>query len=162
MKEGLPFFLTSGRHTVKNGLPLQFFNQAGKVADVAADAVQTVDHNGLEFPVLGRSHHLFEVRAVQVAAGKALVLKDNGMFRGSIAVVSADIFAAEVDLISDALTLAGVAGLAGINCNGVGSFGHKILLSCCPVAVDAAMMWLQEHFWWWVWARRILHLSPRS
>ena len=77
---GLALFLTSGRHTVKNGLPLQFFNQAGKVADVAADTVQTVDHNGLEFPVLGRSHHLFEVRAVQVAAGKALVLKDNGMF----------------------------------------------------------------------------------
>ena len=112
MKEGLPFFLTSGRHTVKNGLPLQFFNQAGKIADVAADAVQTVDHNGLEFPFLGRSHHLFEVWAVQVAAGKALVLKDSGMFRGGIAVVSADIFAAEVDLISDTFALAGVAGFA--------------------------------------------------
>ena len=24
------------------------------------------------------------------------------------------------------------------------------------------MMWLPEHFWWWVWARRILHPSPRS
>ena len=24
------------------------------------------------------------------------------------------------------------------------------------------MMWLPEHFWWWVWARRILHHSPRS
>ena len=128
MKEGLPFFLTSGRHTVKNGLPLQFFNQAGKVADVAADAVQTVDHDGLEFPFLGRGHHLFEVRAVQVAAGKALVLKDNGMFRGSIAVVSADIFAAEVDLISDTFALAGVAGFAGIDGNGVGSFGQEILL----------------------------------
>jgi len=40
MKEGLPFFLTSGRHTVKNGLPLQFFNQAGKVADVAASPLK--------------------------------------------------------------------------------------------------------------------------
>ena len=60
--------------------------------------------------------------------GKALVLKDNGMFRSGIAVVSADIFAAEVDLISDTFALAGVAGLAGINCNGVGSFGHEILL----------------------------------
>ena len=92
--------------------PSQFFNQAGKVADVAADAVQTVDHNGLEFPVLGRSHHLFEVRAVQVAAGKALVLKDNGMFRGGIAVVGADIFAAEVDLISDTFALAGISGIS--------------------------------------------------
>ena len=46
---------------------------------------------------------------------------------GGIAIVGADIFAAEVDLISDALALAGVAGLAGINCNGVGSFGHEIL-----------------------------------
>ena len=60
--------------------------------------------------------------------GKALVLKDNGMFRGSIAVVSADIFAAEVDLIFDTFALAGIAGLAGIDGNGVGSFGHKILL----------------------------------
>ena len=24
------------------------------------------------------------------------------------------------------------------------------------------MMWLPERFWWWVWARRILHPSPRS
>ena len=40
-----------------------------------------------------------EHRAVQVAAGKALVLKDNGMFRGGISVVGADIFAAEVDLL---------------------------------------------------------------
>ena len=95
--------------------PSQFFNQAGKVADAAADAVQTVDHNGLEFPFLGRSHHLFEIRAVQVAAGKALVLKDNGMFRGGIAVVSADIVAAEVDLISDTFALAGIAGFAGMS-----------------------------------------------
>ena len=92
--------------------PSQFFNQTGTVADVAADAVQTVDHNGLEFPVLGRSHHLFEIRAVQVAAGKALVLKDNGMFRSGIAVVSADIFAAEVDLISDTFALAGISGIS--------------------------------------------------
>jgi len=63
-------------------------------------------------PVLGRSHHLFEIRAVQVAAGKALVLKDNGMFRGGIAVVSADIFAAEVDLISDTFALAGISGIS--------------------------------------------------
>ena len=126
--------------------PSQFFNQAGKVADVAADAVQTVDHDGLEFPVLGRSHHLFEIRAVQVAAGKALVLKDNGMFRGGIAVVSADIFAAEVDLISDTFALAGIAGLAGIDGNGVSSFGHEILFSCCPVAVDAAIVAWQAIF----------------
>ena len=50
------------------------------------------------------------------------------MFRSGIAVVSADIFAAEVDLISDTFALAGIAGLAGIDGNGVGSFGHEILL----------------------------------
>ena len=120
MKEGLPFFLTSGRHTVKNGLPLQFFNQAGKIADVAADAVQTVDHDGTDLPRLGSGHHLFEVRAVQVAAGKALVLKDDRLLCCGIAVVGADIFAAEVDLISDTFALAGIAGLAGIDGNGVG------------------------------------------
>ena len=54
--------------------------------------------------------------------------------------MSADIFAAEVDLISDTFALAGVAGFAGIDGNGVGSFGHEILLSCCPVAVDAAIV----------------------
>ena len=78
--------------------------------------------------------------------GKALVLKDNGMFRGGIAVVSADIFAAEVDLISDTFALAGVAGFAGIDGNGVGSFGHEILLSCCSVAVDAAIVAWQAIF----------------
>ena len=71
--------------------------------------------------------------------GKALVLKDDSLLCCGIAVVGADVFAAEVDLVSDALALAGVAGLAGINCNGVGSFGHEILLSCCLVAVDAAV-----------------------
>ena len=81
-----------------------------------------------------------EHRAVQVAAGKALVLKDDRLLCCGIAVVGADIFAAEVNLISDALALAGVARLAGINCNGVGSFGHEILLSCCLVAVDAAIV----------------------
>ena len=55
-------------------------------------------------------------------------------------IVGADIFAAEVDLISDTFALAGIAGFAGIDGNGVGSFGHEILLSCCPVAVDAAIV----------------------
>ena len=72
--------------------------------------------------------------------GKALVLKDDRLLCSGIAVVGADVFAAEVDLVSDALALAGVAGFAGVNCNGVSSFGHKILLSCCPVAVDAAIV----------------------
>jgi hypothetical protein len=34
------------------------------------------------------------------------------MFRGGIAVVSADIFAAEVDLISDTFALAGISGIS--------------------------------------------------
>jgi len=108
--------------------PSKLFNQAGKIADVAADAVQTIDHDGTDLPLFGGGHHLFEVWAVQVAAGKALVLKDDSLLCCGIAAVGADIFAAEVDLISDTFALAGVAGLAGINCNGVGSFGHEILL----------------------------------
>ena len=156
---GLPLQLTEHRCDVHHGTshgaggikafpdghkvdakPAKLFNQAGKIADVAADAVQTIDHDGTDLPLFGGGHHLFEVRAVQVAAGKALVLKDDRLLCCGIAVVGADIFAAEVDLISDALALAGVAGLAGINCNGVGSFGHEILLSCCLVAVDAAIV----------------------
>ena len=78
--------------------------------------------------------------------GKALVLKDDRLLCSGIAVVSADIFAAEVDLVSDALALAGIAGFAGIDGNGVGSFGHEILLSCCPVAVDAAIVAWQAIF----------------
>lgn len=35
-----------------------------------------------------------------------------------------------------------------------------------PVAIvyndDGKLMGLPERFWWWVWARRILHPSPRS
>jgi hypothetical protein len=34
------------------------------------------------------------------------------MFRSGIAVVSADIFAAEVDLISDTFALAGISGIS--------------------------------------------------
>ena len=78
--------------------------------------------------------------AASFRQGKALVLKDDRLLCGGIAVVSADIFAAEVDLISDTFALAGVAGFAGIDGNGVGSFGHKILLSCCLVAVDAVIV----------------------
>jgi len=37
------------------------------------------------------------------------------MFRSGISVVGADIFAAEVDLISDTFALAGVAGFAGMS-----------------------------------------------
>ena len=40
-----------------------------------------------------------EHRAVQVAAGKALVLKDDRLLRCGIAIVGADIFAAEVDFL---------------------------------------------------------------
>ena len=46
----------------------------------------------------------------------------------------------EIKTFSDTFALAGVAGFAGIDGNGVGSFGHEILLSCCPVAVDAAIV----------------------
>lgn len=194
LRDGLPFQLTEHGCDVHHGTahgagrvktfpdghkvdaqPSQFFNQAGKVADVAADAVQTIDHDGTDLPLFGGGHHLFEVRAVQVAAGKALVLKDDRLLCCGIAVVGADVFAAEVDLISDTFALAGVAGFAGIDGNGVGSFGHEILLSCCPVAVDAAivawqamvckvliikekrlwnsltLLWKFCRLWWWLW-----------
>ena len=82
---------------------------------VAADAVQTVDHDGTDLPLFGGGHHLFEVWAVQVAAGKALVLVDQHVFRRFLAKVHGDVLAAKLDLVLDALALAGEFGLTGVD-----------------------------------------------
>ena len=84
----------------------KLLNQTGKVADVAAYSVKTVDNYGFEFPLVGCFHHSFEIRTVQIAAGKALVLKNNGRLRVFIAEIVSYILFAKLYLIADALALA--------------------------------------------------------
>ena len=83
----------------------------GKIADVAADAVEAVDHDGGKGDLLGVLHHFLELRA----AGKALVLVDQHVFCRFLAKVHGDVLAAQLDLILDALALAGEFGLAGVD-----------------------------------------------
>ena len=93
----------------------QILDELGKVADVAADAVEAVDHDGGKFNLLRVLHHLLELRALQIAAGKALVLVDQHVFRRFLAKVHGNILAAQLDLVLDALALACEFGLAGVD-----------------------------------------------
>ena len=93
----------------------QILDELGKVADVAADTVEAVDHDGGKGDLLGVLHHFLELRALQIAAGKALVLVDQHVFRRFLAKVHGDVLAAKLDLILDALALAGEFGFAGVD-----------------------------------------------
>ena len=93
----------------------QILDELGKVTDVAADAVEAVDHDGGKFNLLRVLHHFLELRALQIAAGKALVLVDQHVFRRFLAKVHGDVLAAKLDLVLDALALAGEFGLAGVD-----------------------------------------------
>lgn len=93
----------------------QILDELGKVADVAADAVEAVDHDSGKFNLLRVLHHLLELRALQIAAGKALVLVDQHVFRRFLAKVHGDVLAAKLDLVLDALALAGEFGLTGVD-----------------------------------------------
>ena len=93
----------------------QVLDELGKVADVAADAVEAVDHDGGKGDLLGVLHHFLELRALQIAAGKALVLVDQHVFRRFLAKVHGDVLAAKLDLVLNALALAGKFGLAGVD-----------------------------------------------
>ena len=93
----------------------QILDELGKVTDVAADAVEAVDHDGGKGDLLRVLHHFLELRALQIAAGKALVLVDQCVFRCIVAKVHGDVLAAQLDLIFDTLALAGELGLAGVD-----------------------------------------------
>ena len=131
---GLPFQLGEHRRDIHHGaahgggrvelladgdevnVPVaQILDELGKVADVAADAVEAVDHDGGKGDLLGVFHHFLELRALQIAAGKALVLVDQHVFRRFFAKVHGDVLAAQLDLVLDALALAGEFGLAGVD-----------------------------------------------
>ena len=93
----------------------QILDELGKVADVAADAVEAVDHDGRELNFLRVLHHLLELWALQIAAGKALVLVDQHVFRRFLAKVHGDVLTAQLNLVLNALALAGEFGLAGVD-----------------------------------------------
>ena len=93
----------------------QILDELGKVSDVAADAVEAVDHDSGKGDLLRVLHHFLELRALQIAAGKALVLVDQHVFRHILAKVHGDVLAAQLDLVLDALALAGEFGLAGVD-----------------------------------------------
>ena len=93
----------------------QVLDELGKVADVAADAVEAVDHDGGKGDLLGVLHHFLELRALQIAAGKALVLVDQCILRCIVAKVHGDVLTAQLDLIFDTLALAGEFGLTGVD-----------------------------------------------
>ena len=93
----------------------QVLDELCKVSDVAADAVEAVDHDGGKGDLLGVLHHFLELRALQIAAGKVLVLVDQHVFRRILAKVHGDVLAAQLDLVLDALALAGEFGLAGVD-----------------------------------------------
>ena len=93
----------------------QVLDELCEVTDVAADPVEAVDHDGGKGDLLGVLHHFLELRALQIAAGKALVLVDQHVFRRILAKVHGDVLAAQLDLIFDTLALAGEFGFAGVD-----------------------------------------------
>lgn len=93
----------------------QILDELGKVSDVAADPVEAVNNNGGKGDLLRVLHHFLELRALQIAAGKALILVDQHVFRSLLAKVHGDVLAAKLDLVLDALALASEFGLAGVD-----------------------------------------------
>ncbi len=93
----------------------QVLDELGKVANVAADAVEAVNHDGGKGDFLRVLHHFLELRALQIAAGKALVLVDQHVFRRFLAKVHGNVLTAQLDLVLDAFALAGEFGLAGVD-----------------------------------------------
>ena len=76
--------------------------------------------------LLGCRHHFLEVRAVEVAAGKALVFIYNYIIKSLLTVVNSDVLLAQLHLISDALALSRELGFTGINRDTIFILSHII------------------------------------
>ena len=95
-----------------NILSLKILDHPRKVTDITADTVQAVDHQGLDLAFFYALHHPLKRRTVHIAAGKALVLKDDGLLRIIRAKIDADVLPAQIHLIADALALPRVLGFS--------------------------------------------------
>ena len=85
----------------------ELVNKAGKVADIAADSIQAIDHNGL-IPLLTHlPHHLLKRRPLKIAAGKPFIFKYLTAFQICRSVNAANVFLAELNLISNTLAFPG-------------------------------------------------------
>ena len=93
----------------------QLLNELFKFAYVSSYSFYSLFYDGGKGDLLGVLHHFLELRALQIAAGKALVLVDQHVFRRILAKVHGDVLAAQLDLVLNALALAGEFGLAGVD-----------------------------------------------
>ena len=93
----------------------QFINQTGEVADIAADSVQSIHDDRLELMLPNTLHHISECRSVQVAAGKALVLKHHASLCIFFTKEIPHILPAQLHLISDTFAFAREFGFPGID-----------------------------------------------
>ena len=59
----------------------QILDELCKVTNIAADTVKAIDNNSSELNLLGILHHLLELRTLQIAAAKPLVLIYKRMLR---------------------------------------------------------------------------------
>lgn len=75
---------------------------------------------------------MLEGRAVQVAAGEAFVLEDEGGAGGFLAGVQRDVFPAKVDLVGRTFAFAGEFGFAGVD---GGGFHGRLLYDISLIVV---------------------------
>ena len=93
----------------------QILDELCKVTNIAADTVKAIDDNSSELNLLGILHHLLELRTLQIAAGKPLVLIYKRMLRLVFAKVHCNILAAQLNLVLNTFAFPGKFGFAGID-----------------------------------------------
>ena len=93
----------------------QILDELRKVSNIAADPVEAIDDNGSELNLLGIPHHLLELRTLQIAAGKTLILIYKRMLCLVFAKVHCNILAAQLNLVLNTFTFPCKFGFAGID-----------------------------------------------
>ena len=98
-----------------SSVTLQLLHKLEAVLGVAGEPVQTVADDGLDLAAVYVLHHPLEVGPLRAAAGEALVLVDQGAIRLLLSKAAGDVLTAHLDLVLDALALAGEFGFSGID-----------------------------------------------